>query len=245
MEVHQHTHTERKKWTQYFWEFFMLFLAVTLGFFVENQREHFVEHKKELVYIRSVAEDIRQDSVQLDSLIKARKLMDRYMDSLLYIMNYTDPRLHGNEVYYFTRWIPRTYRFYPTDRTIAQLKNAGNWRLIRNQNVSEELATYDNHIRNITVYVEQREESLVVILYQSINRLFDNKVFESMVNGLSFNRPENNPQLLTYDKSLINEFCNQIHFRKNSNLFFIKNAENLYEETRKAMKLIQKEYHLE
>jgi len=35
MEVHAHTHTERKKWTHYFWEFFMLFLAVTLGFFVE------------------------------------------------------------------------------------------------------------------------------------------------------------------------------------------------------------------
>jgi hypothetical protein len=28
MEVHAHTHTERKKWTHYFWEFLMLFLAV-------------------------------------------------------------------------------------------------------------------------------------------------------------------------------------------------------------------------
>jgi hypothetical protein len=36
MEVHAHPHTSRKKWTHYFWEFFMLFLAVTLGFFVEN-----------------------------------------------------------------------------------------------------------------------------------------------------------------------------------------------------------------
>ena len=28
MEIHAHTHTPRKKWTHYFWEFFMLFLAV-------------------------------------------------------------------------------------------------------------------------------------------------------------------------------------------------------------------------
>ena len=28
MEVHAHTHTPRKKWTHYFWEFLMLFLAV-------------------------------------------------------------------------------------------------------------------------------------------------------------------------------------------------------------------------
>jgi hypothetical protein len=46
MEVHHHAHTARKKWTHYFWEFFMLFLAVTAGFLVENQREHFIEHKR-------------------------------------------------------------------------------------------------------------------------------------------------------------------------------------------------------
>ena len=51
MEVHAHTHTARKKWTHYFWEFFMLFLAVLLGFFVENQREHYIEHKREVEYI--------------------------------------------------------------------------------------------------------------------------------------------------------------------------------------------------
>ena len=46
MEVHHHAHTARKKWTHYFWEFFMLFLAVTLGFFVENKREHYIEHQR-------------------------------------------------------------------------------------------------------------------------------------------------------------------------------------------------------
>jgi len=46
MEVHAHSHTERKKWTHYFWEFFMLFLAVTLGFLVENQREHYSDDPK-------------------------------------------------------------------------------------------------------------------------------------------------------------------------------------------------------
>jgi hypothetical protein len=30
MEVHHHSHTARKKWTHFFWEFFMLFLAVSL-----------------------------------------------------------------------------------------------------------------------------------------------------------------------------------------------------------------------
>lgn len=32
MEVHAHTHTQRKKWTHYYWEFLMLFPAVFGGF---------------------------------------------------------------------------------------------------------------------------------------------------------------------------------------------------------------------
>ena len=249
MEVHAHTHpvdehTGKKKWKHYFWEFLMLFLAVFAGFLAENQREHIIEHKREQAYIHSVSEDLKQDIAQLDSILRTRNQMDKIMDSLLYFLNSADPRQYGNEIYYYTRWIPRTFRFYSNDRTILQLKNAGNWRLIRNQKVSEALATYDNLVRNLTVYIEQREESLVLILYQSIDKLFDNKVFEQMVNGLSFSKPTGNPQLLTYDKTELNEFCNRIHFRKNSNLYFIKTAEPLFENAKRTLELIEKEYHL-
>ena len=69
MEVHQHSHTPRKKWTHYFWEFLMLFLAVTLGFFVENQREHYIEAKREKQYIQSFYEDLTADERDLQSNI--------------------------------------------------------------------------------------------------------------------------------------------------------------------------------
>jgi len=166
------------------------------------------------------------------------------MDSLLYLMNYDDPKQHGNEIYYYTRQIPRTFRFYTIDRTLSQLKNAGNWRLISNQKVSDDLANYDNLVHSLTLYIEQREESLVLILYQSIDKMFDNRVFEKMINGLSFVKPTNNPQLLTYDKNEINEFCNRVHFRKNSNLYFIVVAEKLLSEAEKTLTLIEEEYHL-
>lgn len=44
MEVHPHTHAERKKWNHYFFDFLMLFLAVFAGFLAENWREHSAEH---------------------------------------------------------------------------------------------------------------------------------------------------------------------------------------------------------
>ena len=41
MEVHHSHHSmDKKSWKGYVLEFFMLFFAVTLGFFAENIREH-------------------------------------------------------------------------------------------------------------------------------------------------------------------------------------------------------------
>jgi hypothetical protein len=57
MEVHHHAHSSRKKWTHYLWEFLMLFLAVTAGYFVENQREHYIEHKRARQYASTMLED--------------------------------------------------------------------------------------------------------------------------------------------------------------------------------------------
>ena len=47
MEVHAHTHTERKKWTHYLWEFSMLFL-VFYRFLAENIRGHKVKKDREI-----------------------------------------------------------------------------------------------------------------------------------------------------------------------------------------------------
>ena len=53
MEVHAHSHTPRKKWTHYFWEFLMLFLAVFCGFLAEYQLEHVIEQKREKQFIKA------------------------------------------------------------------------------------------------------------------------------------------------------------------------------------------------
>jgi len=67
MEVHHHAHTERKKWTHYFWEFLMLFLAVFAGFLAENLREHYVEHQRETKFAHRLLADLRQDSIYIET----------------------------------------------------------------------------------------------------------------------------------------------------------------------------------
>ena len=69
MEVHHHSHTARKKWTHYFWEFLMLFLAVFCGFLAEYQLEHKIERDRGKQYIRSFYEDLVTDSSHFSKLI--------------------------------------------------------------------------------------------------------------------------------------------------------------------------------
>src|SRR5437667_9186742 len=71
MEVHHHahlasgeTHTSRKKWTHYLWEFLMLFLAVFCGFLAENLREHSVEKHREKEYMKEIVENLKYDTVR-------------------------------------------------------------------------------------------------------------------------------------------------------------------------------------
>jgi hypothetical protein len=65
MEVHHHSH-HPKKWKEYITEFLMLFLAVTLGFFAENVREHQIEKSREVQLMKSMVSDLNKN----ESLLK-------------------------------------------------------------------------------------------------------------------------------------------------------------------------------
>jgi len=122
MEVHHHAHTPRKKWTHYFWEFLMLFLAVFCGFLAENQREHYVEHQREKQYINSMIEDIRSDTAS--SPIPVAKRILKRNDSLL--MELKNPGIFSDSRRAYYLWSESDYYvpFVYNDRTIEQLKNS-------------------------------------------------------------------------------------------------------------------------
>ena len=85
MEVHHHSHTPRKKWTHYFWEFLMLFLAVFCGFLAENQREHIVEKLRAKEYAKSLLSDMRLDTGELRRGISITKFTNSCMDIIISI----------------------------------------------------------------------------------------------------------------------------------------------------------------
>lgn len=81
MEVHHHPHVEKKGFKEYFLEFVMIFLAVTLGFIAENVREHFVENKTTKELLKNYKEELREQQIVYSNAIKSFTEKLSYCDS--------------------------------------------------------------------------------------------------------------------------------------------------------------------
>src|SRR5688572_7088663 len=182
MEVHHHAQSSRKKWTHYLWEFLMLFLAVTLGFFVENQREHFIEHKREKQFIRSLANDVRADINHVETILKNREIKQLNIDSLITLINLPDREKYGDGIYINAIHVSRGLgiRFTPHDGTMLQLKNSGGMRLIRKRYVVDSIASYDANVRNL-IRLGDVEDRIFYEYRDLAPFIFNGLVFDKMM----------------------------------------------------------------
>src|SRR6186713_1929657 len=242
MEVHAHSHTPRKKWTHYLWEFLMLFLAITLGFFVENQREHMVEHQRELQYMRSMIEDLKSDTAELTDHIRLRRERDLMIDSLIYLLSQPDINANGNSIYYLGRIISPPISFFPNDRTIQQLKSAGGLRLIRDMDISNSIMAYDRKMRQ-SVFELGDEQQVRGEYRLSANKIFSGQVFHEMMMNKGIKRPIGNPALFSEDKALLNEFIMGTQYLEKVNQKQAARAQELVDQARKLIEDIKKQYH--
>ena len=136
MEVHQHTHTPRKKWTHYFWEFLMLFLAVFCGFLAEYQLEHKIERDRAKELARSLYDELRDDSVNIRLRVNNRL---RQEASIRWLMRYfKDSSLTNISKAFSIHFLYGIHFRTPSvfeARTVVleQLKNSGSLRYFRNR----------------------------------------------------------------------------------------------------------------
>src|SRR6187397_972059 len=129
MEVHHHPHHHGKKsWKSYFWEFLMLFLAVTLGFFVENQREHYIENQRAKQYASFLHSDLIKDTASLSQRIAYMNTGIREIDTLILILKSPNPETFVKKIYALSTYIYSNPLFTANNSTIEQLKNSGSLR---------------------------------------------------------------------------------------------------------------------
>lgn len=197
MEVHHHTH-HPKKWKEYLQEFLMLFFAVFLGFMAEYYLDYRAERHKEHDYINSMALDVRADSLEMatkiqgmESLIK----MGKKLEKLLYKPEFTEDDI--DSIYLIGTKITATL-IAPnfSSGTIDQLKNAGGFRLIKNQEIVRKISDYDRWKKTINL-----QEN--VILEHWVNA---HKMQNSIVHMTTIGAPEKLNEF-TLDKNELNRIA--------------------------------------
>ena len=125
MEVHHHpiaigSHTSRKKWTHYFWEFLMLFLAVFCGFLAENQREHIIEHQRAKVYATNLYEELKKDTSRLNSVALRHKEIAGKLDTLCMLIKDKTKNATNGMLYYYGTAVTQVEFFSSSNTTIAR-----------------------------------------------------------------------------------------------------------------------------
>jgi hypothetical protein len=250
MEVHHHTHSSRKKWTHYFWEFIMLFLAVFCGFLAENQREHMIEHRREKVYMSSMLDDIRADTATLNLMHKTFAAVASHIDSLIPLLQPGGVmKKNAAIIYQHQVWLNLFARWRYSDRTISQLKNSGNFRLIRKKSVYDIIIEYDGYVTN---YVGDMQIEYILPLWRAMNEA-GTEIFKSGVVRKKFNNSGWNddavqlpepPFFITAEEYTLQKFINRLEQYAMAIEWGNINIKNALAMSAKMDSIIKKEYHL-
>jgi hypothetical protein len=141
MEVHHHAHSSRKKWTHYFWEFLMLFLAVFCGFMAENFREHSIEKKRAKQYAVSLLNDLKEDTAALKAIIGFGNGKIKAVDSLIAQIELPKEKWNDTLVYKYEGYAGRIRPFAHNSGTYEQMKSSGSLRYFK-QNLTDLMNQY-------------------------------------------------------------------------------------------------------
>ena len=253
MEVHHHahlapgeTHSSRTKWTHYFWEFLMLFLAVFCGFLAEYQLEHKIEKDKEKQLIQTMIFDLQEDTTSLNRVHFVNQKKGIELDSLITLLSATNIKELGVPLYYYGRRANRWTFFTSTDRTIQQMKNSGGFRLIRNTEAATQIIKYYSELDNL--YLLQSNANMQQIEYRNLAfALFDPMILETMVNDSTDNeiiKPTGNPSLLTYNRAPVLKVLSILHYMQGSRRVFSQIYSALKQRAAELIEFLKKDYQL-
>ena len=262
MEVHKHPHhvTHKKKWGEYLLEFLMLFLAVFLGFVAENIRETSVEQDREKEYMITMLEDIIADIPLLVSTKKNWEESNNSADSVVDAITFPTAKADLSKAYRHINEALNYWSFKYNDRTTAQLKNAGGFRLLHNKKVANEIIAYDQFYNNAMTNIAAQHNSYWETVIKLRNKVFVQEIISKIYSQYQYNpvplsanswidsmiSKNGIPLQAEAQSALMFEFKNALLSYKQD---YINNMKGGYDDLLKyqqeLISLISKEYHLE
>jgi len=242
MEVHHHPDLRHKpkKWKEYFLEFLMIFLAVTMGFFAESIREHFGDREKERQNIENVLRCLKNDTVTLNKIIAGNRLQVKFIDSLLTLKgkNLHDSLINHKFYYFATNGLFVDIYFKSNDAAMQQLKSSGTLRLDSRDLKSQQ----DDHY----LYAQKSWSALDQVIDESI--FMDSSKFnlsEYNYDIQTFRYSNRETAYITDDPILLRLLFNNSATLGVITKLYISLLEGQLEEAKSIISSLNNEYHIE
>ena len=231
--------SKKSSWQKYVTEFLMLFAAITLGFFAENQREKWGENERGVQYAQRLVEDLDLDSIRMEEVKVNYALKEQQINTLIPLMQEgleKKPFLDSLFAYFTlpgSASLVTGISFVENLATRDELKS-GNMVLIRSDSIVRHLSVYERKeqifMGNQTRYREKRIE-----LLELIEEVYDMPRFG--LDKLQGKKPEPH-LLLPLDPQQFRKVANAVTHLQGVLSNMEANAETIAEERRLLKKLL-------
>jgi len=248
MEIHKHPHhvTHKKKWPEYLLEFFMLFLAVFLGFLVENYRETLVNKEKEHHYMQNMVADLKADTADLNFAIYYQQLWSDHLDSALQISieRLSDTNCQDTFFYHFFPYYSWMQPFIQNDNNITQLR-AGGFNLIRSENTIDSINLVYNFYKGVKFGVDFNITCYWDVVHKA-QQLMNLPAPPATIEEVVPRRIVHNTQVfIQNDKPAIQQLFSMMTNAKGTLINTIVSEKQYKEKAERLLNYLQKEYHLD
>ncbi len=254
MEVHHHPHVEKKGFKEYFLEFLMIFLAVTLGFFAESLREHIGDKTKEKEYLVNMLEELKYDTSQYHAALKKINSLNPVLDSCYLNVKQADQFNYVLQAKWNTPVNEVGVIYKPALPTINQLKSSGNLRLIAERSIAAKVLEYETFIDGIYqdhyASVDEARKKVFSLEDELCDYTdFNAKLGENMkhINGQL--NPEGSElydmKILIKDPAKLNALANSFVNFKATDYGYATGLNNALKIATELLSLINEKYHLD
>lgn len=230
--------SKKSNWKKYAMEFLMVFAAISLGFFADNQREKWGENTRGVQYAQRLVEDLDLDSIRMEDVKANYAIKEQQINTLIPLMQagLGEKPFLDSLFAYFTlpgaNSLVTGISFVENLATRDELKS-GNMRLIRSDSIVRHLSVYARKeqifMGNQTRYREKRIE-----LLELMEEVYD--MPRLGMDKLQGNKPE--PHLLPLDPKQLRKVANAVAHLQGMLSNMESNVETIAEERRLLRKLL-------
>jgi hypothetical protein len=227
MEVHHHPHVSdshrKKNFKEYFLEFLMIFLAVTLGFFAENIRQNISDKEHVQLLCEQLVHDLKKDTAALNKNISLENIFTQKEDSLFYLLQQPIAKADLKKMQELILDCYNVTIFRASTGAITEIKNELQLKQLSNSKIMSYITDYESELsklRYMENYQQQNErqyiQTFIIAHFTAANirssstSAFNNHVIDAQVRNLTQNDMTQLSVSLedieTYDKIFITNY---------------------------------------